>query len=133
MQFIDSAIFMLISLSNLVNYLSEGIHRIKCKFGHNDKKCEIYQIKYKYCMFFQEYTNFKDDLIEYKCLCCNKGYQRKFDEKLKERFFNTCKFSNHDNNFFYCCKKVFILMTIWMIGKNSVKLYYLKKKIFIVT
>ena len=23
-----------------------------------------------------------------------------FDEKLKERFFNTCKFSNHDNNKF---------------------------------
>ena len=26
------------SLSNLVNNLSEGIHRIKCKFGYNDKK-----------------------------------------------------------------------------------------------
>ena len=37
--------------------------------------------------------SFKDDLIEHKCLFCNK-----FDEKLKERFFNTYKFSNHDNN-----------------------------------
>ena len=37
--------------------------------------------------------SFKDDLIEYKCLYCNK-----FDEKLKERFFNTYKFFNHDNN-----------------------------------
>ena len=26
--------------SNLVNNLSEGIHKIKCKFEHNDKKCE---------------------------------------------------------------------------------------------
>ena len=26
------------SLSNLVNNLSEGLHRIKCKFGHDDKK-----------------------------------------------------------------------------------------------
>ena len=34
------------------------------------------------------------------CLCCNKNYQQKFDEKLKERFFNTYKFSNHDNNKF---------------------------------
>ena len=25
------------SLSNLVNNLSKGIHRIKCKFGHDDK------------------------------------------------------------------------------------------------
>ena len=44
--------------------------------------------------------NFKDDLIEYKCLCCHKNYRHKFDEKLKERFFNTYKFSNHDNNKF---------------------------------
>ena len=28
------------------------------------------------------------------------SYQRKFDKNLKERFFNTYKFSNHDNNKF---------------------------------
>ena len=28
------------SLSNLVNNPSRGIHRIKCKYGHDDKKCE---------------------------------------------------------------------------------------------
>ena len=37
LQFIDSARFTATSLSNLVNNLSEGIHRFKCKFGHNDK------------------------------------------------------------------------------------------------
>ena len=31
---------------------------------------------------------------------CNKSYQQKFDENFKERFFNTYKFSNHDNNKF---------------------------------
>ena len=86
------------SLSNLVNNLSEGIHRIKCKYGHDDKKCETCGIKYKYCDFFLEYANFKDDLAECKHLCCNKNYQYKFDEKLKEQFFNIYKFSNHDNN-----------------------------------
>ena len=30
-----------------------------------------------------EYTNCKSDLIEYKCLCCNKNYQQKSVEKLK--------------------------------------------------
>ena len=40
LQFIDSARFMVSSLSNLVNNLSEGVHRIKRKFMHNDKKCE---------------------------------------------------------------------------------------------
>ena len=28
------------SLPNLVNNLAEGIHKIKCKYGHDDKKCE---------------------------------------------------------------------------------------------
>ena len=37
------------SLSNLANNLSKGIHKIKCKCGHNDKKCETWRIKYKYC------------------------------------------------------------------------------------
>ena len=63
------------SFLNLVDNLSEGIHRIKCKFGHNDKKCETCRIKYKCCNCFLEYTNFKVDLIEYKCLCCDKKYK----------------------------------------------------------
>ena len=51
-----------------------------------------------------EYTHFKDNLIEYKCLCCNKNCQYKFDEQWRGPFFTTYKFSNHDNNkFFYCC------------------------------
>ena len=38
LQFIDSAGFMTTTLSNLVNNLSEGFHRIKCKLRHGDKK-----------------------------------------------------------------------------------------------
>ena len=75
---------MAILSSNLVNNLSEGIHSIKCKFGQNDKKCEKCESKYKYCDCFLEYANFKDDLIKYKCLCCNEIYQQMFDKKLKE-------------------------------------------------
>ena len=48
------------------------------------KKWETCGIKYKYC----------------NCLICNKNCQIKFDEKLKERFFNTYKFSTYDNNKF---------------------------------
>ena len=98
LQLIDNARFMASSLSNLVNNLSGGIYRIKCKFGHNNKKCETCGIKYKHCNCFLEYKILKDYLIEYKCLSCHKSYQRKFDEKLKERFFNAYKFSNHDSN-----------------------------------
>ena len=44
--------------------------------------------------------NFKDDLIECKCLFRNKNFQQKCDEKLKERVLNTCEVSNHDSNNF---------------------------------
>ena len=73
---------------------------MKCKYEHDDKKCENCRINYKYCECFFEYTNFKDDLTECKCSYCNKNYQKKFDEKLKERFFNKYIFSNHDINMF---------------------------------
>ena len=53
------------------------------------KKCETCRVEYIY---------FKNDLIEYKCLCNNKNYPHKFDEKLKEQFFNTYKFCNHSNS-----------------------------------
>ena len=48
LQFIHSTRFMASSLPNLVNNLTEGIHKIKCKYGHNDKKCENCGIDYKY-------------------------------------------------------------------------------------
>ena len=86
------------SLSNLANNLSEGIHKMKCKYGQDDRKCETSRIKYKYYNCFLEHTNFKDDSIEYKGLYCDKYYHQKLDEKVNKRLFNTYKFSNHDKN-----------------------------------
>ena len=47
---------------------------------------DLYQANYqcKYCNCFLENTNYKDDFIKYKCLCCKKKYQQKLDKKLKE-------------------------------------------------
>ena len=59
------------------------------------EKCEICGTIYKYCNCFLEYTNFKDNLIEYQFLLCNKNCQRKFNEKLMERLFNTNKLLLH--------------------------------------
>ena len=56
--------FLASSLSNLVNNLSERIHKIKCKFEDDDRKCWTCEIKYNYCDCFLEYINSKDDLIE---------------------------------------------------------------------
>ena len=99
-QFIASTRFIVKSLSTLVNNLSEAINKLKCKFRHDDKKIETWVVKYQYCNCFLGDGNFKDDLIEYKSLCCNKNYHQKFDEKLEELFLNTYKNSNQCNNKF---------------------------------
>ena len=85
-------------MSHLVQNLSEGLDKIKCKSEHDDKKWETCGTKYKFCDCFLECINFKDDLTQYKCW--NKIYQQKFNENFKENFFNTYKFCNHDNNKF---------------------------------
>ena len=56
------------SLSNLADNLAEGIHKVKCKYGYYNKKCETCGIKYKDCECCFEYIRVKDDLIEHKCL-----------------------------------------------------------------
>ena len=50
------------------------------------KTFETCAIKYTYCDYFLEFTNLKDNLIEYKCLRYNKNYQPKFNEKLKKQY-----------------------------------------------
>ena len=54
MKFTDSERFM-------VDDLSEGVHKFKCK----DSDC------------FLKYESAKDNLIKYKCLSCDKDYSRK--------------------------------------------------------
>ena len=88
------------SLSNLLNSLSEGIHKIKCKYRQDDKKCKDCGTEYKYCNCFLEYRFFKGDLIKCKGLSCDKNYQYKLDKKLEKIFINTCNFSNHNNSRF---------------------------------
>ena len=83
---INSAKFMAISLSNLIDNLSEGIHKIKCKV------CD--------CFFFFKYELFKYNFIKYRCPSYNKDYLNKIDQKLTRRFKNTFKFSNNDINQF---------------------------------
>ena len=70
---------MATSLLNLVDNLTEGIHKIKCKD----------------CDCFLEYKSVKHNLIKNKDLSV-KIIQTKFDEGLKKRFKNAFKFFNDD-------------------------------------
>ena len=40
----DSTRFMASSLSNLVNNFAEEIHKIKCKYEHNDKNVNLAEL-----------------------------------------------------------------------------------------
>ena len=121
LQFIDSERFMASSLSCLGDNIAEGIRKLKCKYRNTDKmiKCEICGIKHKDGDCFLEYTNFRDDLVEYKCLCCGKNYQKQFDENFEKRFL-TNFLTMISTRLFYCCKRVFIHTNTRMVGKNFV-------------
>ena len=69
-KFFDSVRFFATSFSNLLDNLTEEIHKIK----------------YQDCDCFLEYLSVKDNLIKYKRLYCNEDYWIKIDEKLKKRF-----------------------------------------------
>ena len=80
--------FMTTSLAKLVDNLTKGIHKIKCK----------------YCDCFFEYQSVQDDWIKYKCFSYNKDYSNKLDGELNKKFKNTFKFSNND------IKKIILLL-----------------------
>ena len=67
--------------NNLVDNLTEGIHKIK----------------FKDCNCFLEYQSVQENLIKYKYLC-KKDVSNKLGEKFKKRFKNTFKLSNNDIN-----------------------------------
>ena len=114
--------------------LNEFIELNVNKYGHDNAKYETPGVKYKNCESFLEYTNFKNSLIKYKCLCCYENYQKNFDENLKKGLYNIHKFLTMISiSLFYCCKNVFTHVNAWVTDKHSVKLYYMKKKIFTVT
>ena len=83
-KFIDSMRLMTISLSKLIDNLTEGIHKMKYVGCGCSLKCE----------------SIKNNFIKYICLFCNKDNSRKPKEKLKEKFKSKFKFSNCDINKF---------------------------------
>ena len=106
------------SLSKLVDNLSEGLHNNKCL------DCES-------CL---DYIKTKNEKLILKCFNCKTYYEKDFNKELIEKFANTYEFCNKNliNSFCYW-EKVFILMNIWIIGKDLMKHHYLIKSLFIVT
>ena len=93
------------------NNLAEGIHKIKCKYRHSEKNVKTCGIKYKDCDCFLEYTNFKQNVDVYVVI-------RIIKKSLMKQFLTIISIT-----LFYCCKKVFTLRNLRMIGKISMKFH----------
>ena len=84
LQFIDSAISIASSSSNVVENLAEGINEIKCKHVHYNKNCKTCWIKYTKYECSLEYTNFESNLIPTQMFMLQKVLPKKNWWKLKQ-------------------------------------------------
>ena len=82
-KFIDSYTFMAMSLSKLIDNLSEGIHNNTC-------------VDCKSCL---DYIKTKNEKLILKCFNCETYYRKKFKELIK-RFASAYEFCNKDFNKF---------------------------------
>ena len=83
-KFIDSYRFMSMSLSKLIDNLSEGLHNNKC-------------LDCKSCLY---YIKTKNEKLIFKCFNCKSYYEKDFNRELIKRFASTYDFCTKNLNKF---------------------------------
>ena len=61
----------------------------------------------------------QNNIQSFKCVDCNKNYEKHFDWELASSFQNTQKFCDENSTIFVSYfAKVFIHITTWIVGKK---------------
>ena len=102
-KFIDSFRFMATSLSKLVDNLTDNINNDKCD------KC-----KSNLC-----FVNAVNETLLFKCIDCEKEYEKGFNKELLERFSNTYEFCGNDLNTFLILLRKGVYPYEYMDGWNK--------------
>ena len=102
-KFIDSFRFMATSLSKLVDNLTDNIHNDKCD------KC-----KSNLC-----FVRAMNETLLFKCIDCEKEYEKEFNKELLERFSNTYEFCGNDLNKFLILLRKGVYPYEYMDGWNK--------------
>ena len=102
------AYYQILSIILLKGFIKIGV---KEGIAVKKKKMEACGIKYNNCECFLECVNIKDDLIEYKCLYCNKNYQKRM-VKITKRIcqYLEIRLSTHKKNLLRFWNKRFTWM-----------------------
>ena len=88
-KFIDSYRFMSMSLSKLIDNLSEGLLNNKC-------------LDCKSCL---DYIKTKNKKLIFKCFNCKQNYEKDFSKELIKRFASTYEFYNGNLKFILLLRK----------------------------
>ena len=83
-KFIDNYRFMSMSLSKLIDNLSEGLHNNKC-------------LDCKSCL---DYIKTKNEKLIFKCFNCKQNYEKDFNKELIKRLASAYEFCNKNLNKF---------------------------------
>ena len=102
-KLIDSFRFMATSLSKLVDNLTDNIHNDKC-------------IKCKSNLCFVRAMN---ETLLFKCIDCEKEYEKEFNKELLKRFSNTYEFCDNDLNKFLILLRKCVYPYEYMDGWNK--------------
>ena len=105
-KFIDSFRFMATSLSKLVDNLTDNIHNDKC-------------IKCKSNLCFVRAIS---ETLLFKCIDCEREYEKEFNKELLEKFSNTYEFCDNDLNKFIMLLRKGVYPYEYMDGWNKFNL-----------